>query len=92
MGPAEEEATGEEEGEGCGVLVVKLTNASISVVKGRGCDAGCPTLECQGTGCRFKEVILVANSSTVTQGEYDPLAQYLFAISHYGTVVPLQMT
>ncbi|CAL8379466.1 unnamed protein product [Arctogadus glacialis] len=64
-GPAEE-ANGEGEGEGRGVLVVKLTNASLSVVKGRGCAAGCPVLECQGTGCTFNEVVLVANSSTVT--------------------------
>ena len=90
-GPVEEEVNREEEGEGCGVLVVKLTNTSFSVVKGRGCSAGCPTLDCPGTGCTVNEVVVVANSSTVSQGEYDPLAQYLFATSHYGMLVPLQI-
>ncbi|CAL8246377.1 unnamed protein product [Lota lota] len=66
MGPVEKE-NGEEEGDGCGVLVVKLTNTSFSVVKGRGSHQGHPSLDCHGTGCTLNEVIMVANSSSVTK-------------------------
>ena len=70
VGPAEE-------GEQLGMLVVKLTNTSISVVKGRGCQEGCPNKDCPGTGCSFNEVVIVTHQSTVTLGEYDPLSQHL---------------
>ncbi|KAJ3592956.1 hypothetical protein NHX12_005294 [Muraenolepis orangiensis] len=65
-GPVEKEpGAGQEAGCG-GLLVVKLTNTSITVIKGRGCQDGCPSRDCQGTGCTFNEVVMVTNSSTVT--------------------------
>lgn len=42
------------------IFVVEMTKTSISLVRGRGCDA---------TGCTLNDIIMVAESSTVTLGE-----------------------
>lgn len=42
------------------MFVVEMTKTSISLVRGRGCDK---------TGCTFNDIIMVAESSTVTLGE-----------------------
>uniref|UniRef100_A0A3Q3BJG1 Interleukin-1 n=1 Tax=Kryptolebias marmoratus TaxID=37003 RepID=A0A3Q3BJG1_KRYMA len=76
----EEEDKADEEGEETGttaeedtcidadreLLVIALTQTSISVVKGRGCGSGSPCQECHGTGCTFNDVIMVSESSSVT--------------------------
>ncbi|XP_056134357.1 uncharacterized protein LOC130111257 [Lampris incognitus] len=48
------------------LLVVTMTKTSITVVKGRGCDAEGPCHECTGRGCNFKEVVMLSESSTMT--------------------------
>ncbi|KAF7212353.1 interleukin-1 family member A [Nothobranchius furzeri] len=48
------------------LLVVRMTNTSISVVSGRGCEVGTPCKGCQGTGCIFNDIIVVSEYSTVT--------------------------
>lgn len=56
--------TGDENGEEGDLLIVSMTNTSISVVRGRGCDD-----ESTCSGCTVNDVILVSESSTVTFGE-----------------------
>ncbi|XP_072236953.1 uncharacterized protein [Leuresthes tenuis] len=56
----------EENGKGADLIVIQMTKTSISVVSGRGCDDGSPCKGCHGTGCTFNDVIVVAESSTVT--------------------------
>ncbi|XP_012729831.2 interleukin-1 family member A [Fundulus heteroclitus] len=48
------------------LLVIQMTKTSISVVRGRGCDPGSPCEGCDGTGCTFNDIVVVAESSTVT--------------------------
>ncbi|KAM7424397.1 hypothetical protein PAMA_000644 [Pampus argenteus] len=48
------------------LLIVSMTKTSISVVRGRGCENGSTCHGCNGTGCTFNEVVMVAESSTVT--------------------------
>lgn len=48
------------------LLVIHMTKTSISLVSGRGCDTESPCEGCQGTGCRFNDIVVVAESSTVT--------------------------
>ncbi|KAM4744609.1 uncharacterized protein FYW61_000627 [Anableps anableps] len=55
-----------ENGESQDLLVIHMTNTSISLVRGRGCDTGSPCEGCQGTGCAFKDFVVVAECSTVT--------------------------
>lgn len=50
-----------ENGEGGDLVIVSMKKTSISVVKGRGCT---------DDGCTVNEVVLVAQSSNVTLGEY----------------------
>ncbi|KAM4592839.1 uncharacterized protein PAE49_003815 isoform 2-T2 [Odontesthes bonariensis] len=56
----------EENGEGGDLLVIQMMKTSISVVSGRGCDTGSPCQGCHSTGCTLNDVIVVAESSTVT--------------------------
>lgn len=58
-----------ENGETCDLLVIEMTKTSISLVRGRGCDPGSPCEGCNGTGCIFNDVVVVAESSTVKLGE-----------------------
>lgn len=51
----------DENGEGRDLVIVSMKKTSISVVSGRGCT---------DTGCTMNEVVLVAQSSKVTLGEY----------------------
>ncbi|XP_069553688.1 uncharacterized protein [Brachyistius frenatus] len=48
------------------LLIIEMTKTNISVVRGRGCDAGSPCQGCNGTGCTFNDIVMVAESSTVT--------------------------
>ncbi|XP_038139189.1 interleukin-1 family member A [Cyprinodon tularosa] len=48
------------------LLVIHMTKTSISVVRGRGCNPETPCEGCNGTGCTFNEIVVVAESSTVT--------------------------
>ncbi|MEQ2292637.1 hypothetical protein AMECASPLE_025023, partial [Ameca splendens] len=48
------------------LLLIHMTNTSISVVRGRGCDGGSPCDGCHGTGCTLNDIVVVAESSTVT--------------------------
>lgn len=50
-----------ENGEGGDIVIVSMKKTRISVVKGRGCT---------DEGCTVNEVVLVAQSSKVTLGEY----------------------
>lgn len=50
-----------ENGEGGDFVIVSMKKTSISVVRGRGCT---------DAGCTVNEVVLVAQSSKVTLGEY----------------------
>uniref|UniRef100_A0A8C4I0X5 Interleukin-1 beta n=2 Tax=Dicentrarchus labrax TaxID=13489 RepID=A0A8C4I0X5_DICLA len=59
-------AENEQNGEGSGLLIVSMTKTSISVVRGRGCDVGSPCQGCHGTGCTFNDVVVTAETSTVT--------------------------
>ena len=59
----------EENEKGGDLLVIQMTKTSISVVSGRGCDVGSPCTGCHGTRCTFNDIIVVAESSTVTVGE-----------------------
>ncbi|XP_047437248.1 interleukin-1 family member A [Mugil cephalus] len=60
------EVTEEESGEGSDLLVIKMTKTSIAVVSGRGCDRVTPCQGCHNTGCTLNDVVMVAESSTVT--------------------------
>ncbi|XP_062303000.1 interleukin-1 family member A [Osmerus eperlanus] len=55
-----------DEREGVDMVLVAMTNTTISVVRGRGCDSGSPCHDCGGTGCTFNDVVVVAGSSNVT--------------------------
>ncbi|XP_061743159.1 uncharacterized protein LOC133542915 [Nerophis ophidion] len=48
------------------LLVVSMTKTSISVIRGRGCEAGSSCTGCHGTGCTLNDVVMVSESSTVT--------------------------
>ncbi|KAJ8282478.1 hypothetical protein COCON_G00049970 [Conger conger] len=48
------------------LLLVSMTKTSISIVKGRGCDAESPCHDCGGTKCNFNDVVMVAKSSELT--------------------------
>nr|XP_057945762.1 interleukin-1 family member A [Doryrhamphus excisus] len=48
------------------LLVVTMNKTSISVIRGRGCDAGSACRGCPGTGCSFSDIVMVSESSTVT--------------------------
>ncbi|KAM4630493.1 uncharacterized protein ACJ7VT_000192 [Polymixia lowei] len=54
------------EGQEGDLLIIALTNTSITVVKGRGCDSGAPCQGCAGNGCTFKDVVMVTKSTSVT--------------------------
>ncbi|XP_030271237.1 uncharacterized protein LOC115580750 [Sparus aurata] len=55
-----------ENGEGTSdLLIVTMTQTSISVVSGRGCEDGSPCQGCHGSGCTLNDVVVVAESSTV---------------------------
>ncbi|CAG5858380.1 unnamed protein product [Menidia menidia] len=56
----------EESGDGGDLLIVQMTKTVISVVSGRGCDAGSPCQGCHGTGCTFSDVVVVSESSILT--------------------------
>ena len=58
-----------DEREGVDMVLVAMTNTTISVVRGRGCDSGSPCHDCGGTGCTFNDVVVVAGSSKVTLGK-----------------------
>lgn len=59
-----------ENGEGTSdLLIVTMTQTSISVVSGRGCEDGSPCQGCHGSGCTLNDVVVVAESSTVVLGE-----------------------
>lgn len=53
-----------------GLLVVAMKRTTISVVRGRGCDTESPCEGCHGIGCSFDDVVMVAESSTVTLGKF----------------------
>ncbi|KAI1898031.1 hypothetical protein AGOR_G00068130 [Albula goreensis] len=48
------------------LLLISMRRASISIVKGRGCNPGSPCHDCVGAGCNFNDVVMVAESSQVT--------------------------
>ncbi|KAJ8351845.1 hypothetical protein SKAU_G00233210 [Synaphobranchus kaupii] len=48
------------------LLLVSMTKTSISIVKGRGCNADSPCDDCGGTGCNFSDVVMVAESTKLT--------------------------
>ncbi|XP_041838645.1 interleukin-1 family member A [Melanotaenia boesemani] len=52
--------------EGGDLLFIQMIKTSISLVRGRGCEPGSPCQCCNGTGCTFNDVVLVAESSRVT--------------------------
>ncbi|XP_071345503.1 uncharacterized protein [Trachinotus anak] len=56
-------AENEEKGD---MLIVAMKKTSVSVIKGRACNPGSPCQGCNGTGCSFNDVVMVAESSTVT--------------------------
>ncbi|XP_040897639.1 uncharacterized protein LOC121184198 isoform X1 [Toxotes jaculatrix] len=56
----------EETGENGDLLIITMNKTSISVVRGRGCDTESPCQGCHGMGCNFNDVVMVAESSTVT--------------------------
>ncbi|XP_037549103.1 interleukin-1 family member A [Nematolebias whitei] len=56
----------EDNGEDSDLLVITLTQTSISVVSGRGCNSEGPCQGCHEKGCTFKDVIMVSESSSVT--------------------------
>lgn len=56
-------------GEQGDLLIVSMVKTNISVVSGRGCDHGSHCEGCHGKGCTLNDVIMVAESSTVTLGE-----------------------
>ncbi|XP_061925831.1 uncharacterized protein LOC133664865 [Entelurus aequoreus] len=57
---------GDDHKPGGDLLVVSMTKTSISVIRGRGCEAGSTCKGCHGTGCTLKDVVMVSESSTVT--------------------------
>eukprot|EP00064_Thunnus_orientalis_P003000 superscaffoldBa00000235_g3008 len=59
----------EENGQETDLLIISMTQTSIAVVKGRGCEDGGTCHGCHGVGCTFKDVVMVAESSMVTLGE-----------------------
>ncbi|XP_042264176.1 interleukin-1 family member A [Thunnus albacares] len=56
----------EENGQETDLLIISMTQTSIAVVKGRGCEDGGTCHGCHGVGCTFKDVVMVAESSMVT--------------------------
>ncbi|KAM9861435.1 uncharacterized protein ACBR49_006426 [Aulostomus maculatus] len=48
------------------LLVVAMMKTSISVVRGRGCSSESMCGGCHGTGCTLNDMVIVAESSTVT--------------------------
>ncbi|XP_036401909.1 interleukin-1 family member A [Megalops cyprinoides] len=48
------------------LLLVSMMRTTISIIRGRGCDAGSPCTDCGGTGCNLNEVVMVAESSKIT--------------------------
>lgn len=60
----------EENGGGGDLLIISMKRTSISVVKGRGFSDGRACQTCNGKGCTLHDVVVVAESSTVTFGEY----------------------
>lgn len=61
------ETEGNEEGND--LLIIQMTNTSISLLRGRGCDNDNPCEGCHGKGCAINDIVVVAQSSTVTLGE-----------------------
>uniref|UniRef100_A0A3B4YQG8 Interleukin-1 n=1 Tax=Seriola lalandi dorsalis TaxID=1841481 RepID=A0A3B4YQG8_SERLL len=55
-----------ENGEKTDLLIVTMKKTSVSVVKGRACNPGSPCQGCNGIGCSYNDVVMVAESSTVT--------------------------
>ncbi|XP_064183167.1 interleukin-1 family member A isoform X1 [Anguilla rostrata] len=49
-----------------GILLVSMTNTSISIIEGRGCTAESPCHDCGGTECNFSDVVVVAQSTKLT--------------------------
>ncbi|XP_033485040.1 interleukin-1 family member A [Epinephelus lanceolatus] len=54
-----------ENGERGDLFIISMKKTSISVVRGRGCNAGSPCQECHGAGCTFNDIVVVAESSKV---------------------------
>lgn len=55
------------------LLVINMKKTSISVVIARGCSNMSHGVNCTDTKCTIKEIVLVAEASTVTFGEYGGL-------------------
>ncbi|XP_045889618.1 uncharacterized protein LOC123959545 [Micropterus dolomieu] len=60
------QAENDENGEGRDLLIISMMKTSISVVRGRGCDTESPCQGCHGTGCTLNDVVMMAETSTVT--------------------------
>ena len=51
------------------LLVIQMTNTSISLLRGRGCDTENSCEGCHGNQCAVNDIVVVAESSMVTLGE-----------------------
>ncbi|CAL1604594.1 unnamed protein product [Knipowitschia caucasica] len=62
----DEEGTCKEQEREADFLVVTMKKTTISVVKGRSCDPKVPCHECRDAQCHYNDVVVVAESSTIT--------------------------
>lgn len=59
----------QENGKGQDLFIVSMMKTRISVLKARGGEGGCTCLGCLEDNCFMNDVIVVAESSTVTLGK-----------------------
>lgn len=60
----------EENGKGQDLFIVSMKKTRISVLKARGGEGGCSCLGCLEDNCFVNDVIMVAESRTVTLGKW----------------------
>uniref|UniRef100_A0A3B3Z9Q6 Interleukin-1 n=1 Tax=Periophthalmus magnuspinnatus TaxID=409849 RepID=A0A3B3Z9Q6_9GOBI len=91
--PKGEEEVCTEEVEESDLLVVSMKNTTISVMTGRSCDSTEPCPECSHKECLYDDVVMVAESSSITRGQSTArgkhgesrltIADYLITIYYY---------
>lgn len=72
-----------ENGESRELLVIHMTNTSIAVVGTRGCE------ECEETGCTVNDIVVVAESSAVTFGEFKGFTSRFVFVSKFNIFSPV---
>lgn len=78
-----EENVCEEKGESRDLLVICMTNTSIAVVGTRGCEA------CEGTGCTVNDIVVMAETRTVTFGELKGFTSRFLFVSKFTIFNPV---